>query len=159
MSLLHQIQEEIVQEGSDLGSVLLKFRLLASRLGSNLLEEWVRYESEGYPRETDVPPYRIVGASYHDTFSGPFGSGINNAPIPTHLVKKYAGDKWVNIEIRESIAAIDGLVKSSADEDGTIYKGSNWFTRERAGRVTDDGEVLKGSSWWNEERVGKIEND
>ena len=120
MSLLHQIQEAIVKEGSDLGSVLLKLRLLASRLGSNLLEEWVKHESEGYPKETDVPPYRIVGASYHGTFSGPFGSGINNAPIPTYLVKKYAGDKWVNIEIRESIAAIDGIVKSSADEDGTL---------------------------------------
>ena len=120
LSLLHQIQESIVQEGSDLGSVLLKLRLLASRLGSNLLEEWVKHESEGYPRETEVPPYRIVPASYRGTFSGPFGSGINNAPIPTYLVKKYGGDKWVNIEIRESIAAIDGLVNSSADGDGML---------------------------------------
>ena len=87
MSLLHQIQESIVQEGSDLGSILLKLRLLASRLGSNLLEEWVKRESEGYPKEIEVPPYRIVPASYRGTFSGPFGSGINNAPIPTYLVK------------------------------------------------------------------------
>lgn len=120
MSLLHQIQESVVQEGVDLGSVLLKLRLLAARLGSDLLEEWVKYESEGYPKETEVPSYRIVGASYHGTFSGPFGSGINNAPIPPYLIKKYAGDKWVNVEIRESIAAIDDLVKSSADGSGTL---------------------------------------
>lgn len=120
MSLLHQIQESIVQEGSDLGSILLKLRLLASRLGSNLLEEWVKHESEGYPKEVEVPPYRIVNASYRGTFSGPFGSGINNAPIPTHLVQKYGGDKWVNIEIRESIAAVDALVNSSAEGDGML---------------------------------------
>jgi len=120
LSLLHQIQESIVQEGSDLGSVLLKLRLLASRLGSDLLEEWVKHESEGYPKETEVPSYRIVTASYRGTFSGPFGSGINNAPIPTHLIKKFAGDKWVNIEIRESIAAIDGLISGSADGDGML---------------------------------------
>lgn len=120
MALLHQIQEAIVQEGADLGSVLLKLRLLASRLGSNLLEEWVKHESEGYPREIEVPPYRIIGVSYQGSFFGPFGSGIKNAPIPTYLIKKHAGEKWVNYEIRESIAAIDGLVKSCADGDGGL---------------------------------------
>lgn len=120
MSLLHQIQESIVQEGVDLGSVLLKLRLLASRLGSDILEEWVKHESEGYPKEIEVPSYRIVGLSYHGTFSGPFGSGINNAPIPPYLIKKYAGDKWVNYDIRASIAAIDDLVKSSSYDHGTL---------------------------------------
>ena len=120
MSLLHQIQESVVKEEVDLGSILLKLRLLASRLGSNLLEEWVKHESEGYPKEIEVPPYRIVGVSYHGTFSGPFGSGINNAPIPLYLIKKYAGDKWVHIEIRESIAAVDDLVKSYADDNSFL---------------------------------------
>ena len=120
MTLLHQIQESVVQEGGDLGSVLLKLRLLASRLGSDFLEEWVKHESEGYPKEIEVPSYRIVGASYRGTFSGPFGSGINNAPIPPYLITKYAGDSWVNVEIRESIAAVGDLVKSSADDNGTL---------------------------------------
>jgi len=120
LSLLHQIQESVVKEEVDLGSILLKLRLIASRLGSNLLEEWVKHESEGYPKEIEVPPYRIVGVSYHGTFSGPFGSGINNAPIPLYLIKKYAGDKWVHIEIRESIAAVDDLVKSYADDNSFL---------------------------------------
>ena len=120
MSLLHQIQESVVQEGADLGTVLLKLRLLASRLGSDILEEWVKHESEGYPKEIDVPPYRIVCVSYHGTFSDPFGSGINNAPIPPYLIKEYAGDRWVNLEIRGSIAAVDDLVKSSSDGNGYL---------------------------------------
>lgn len=120
MSLLHQIQESVVQEGADLGSILLKLRLLASRLGSDILEEWIKHESEGYPKDIEVPSYRVVGVSYHGTWSGPFGSGINNAQIPPYLIQKYAGDKWVNFEIRESIAAVDELLKSNTDGNGTL---------------------------------------
>lgn len=120
MGLLHEIQESVVKEGADLGSVLLKLRLLASRLGSGYLEEWVKHESEGYPADVDVPSYRIVGISYRGTFSGPFGSGIENAPIPPYLIKKYAGEKWIRIEVRESIAAIGELVGSAAEGGGGL---------------------------------------
>jgi len=125
LSLLHQIQESVVQEGCDLGSILLKLRLLAARLGSNVLEEWVKHESEGYPKEVEVPAYRIVGVSYKGMFSGPYGSGIKNAQIPPYLIEKFAGDSWTNYEIRESIAAVDELVKSSADSGSLGIDASN----------------------------------
>ena len=64
MSLLYEIQESIVQSDTDIGPVLLKLRLLAARLGSVSLEEWVKYESEGYQSNIEVPPYRIIGVSY-----------------------------------------------------------------------------------------------
>ena len=119
MSLLHEIQESVVQEGADLGSVLLKLRLLASRLGSDVLEEWVKRESEGYPNDVAVPSYRIVGMSFKGTFSGPFGSGLKNAPIPTYLVEQYAGKEWTNHEVRESIAGVSELLNMSI-EKGTL---------------------------------------
>ncbi|ASM17533.1 hypothetical protein HW877_16205 [Serratia marcescens] len=115
MSLLHQIQEAVLQDGSNLGSVLLKLRLLAARLGSNDLEEWVRHESEGYPHDAVLPEYRVVGVIYKGTFSGPFGSGIKNAPIPPILIQKFAGDDWNTVSVRESIAAVGELVKASAE--------------------------------------------
>lgn len=115
MSLLQQIQESIVEEHSDLGSILLKLRLLAARLGSDILEGWVKYESEGYPSDVDVPPYRVVGVTYRGTFSGPFGSGIKNAQIPPYLIEQYAGESWTKLEIRESIAAVSEMVKKSSD--------------------------------------------
>ena len=120
MGLLHEIQTSVVQEGANLGSVLLKLRLLAARLGSEPLGEWIKHESEGYPRDAEIPSYRVVGVSYRGTFSGPFGSGIRNAQIPGYLVEKFAGEKWTKHEIREGIAAIDELVRSSADGDGTL---------------------------------------
>ena len=137
MSLLQQIQESVVEEGSDLGSVLLKLRLLAARLGSNILEDWVKHESEGYPKDAEVPSYRVVGVTYRGTFSGPFGAGINNAQIPPYLIEKYAGESWTKYKVRESIAAVDEMVKESANGgsfgidasnlilllQGKIYKG------------------------------------
>lgn len=125
MSLLHQIQETVVQEGAELGSVLLKLRLLASRLGSDVLEEWVKHESEGYPKDVEVPPYRIVGMSYKGTFSGPFGSGIKNAPIPTYLVEKHAGEGWTKYEVGESIDGVEELLKMSAERGALGIDASN----------------------------------
>lgn len=125
MSLLQQIQESVVEEGSDLGSILLKLRLLAARLGSDILGEWVKHESEGYPRDTEVPSYRIVGITYRGMFSGPFGSGIKNAQIPPYLIEKYAGDSWTKYEVRESITAVDEMVKKSADGGSFGIDASN----------------------------------
>lgn len=125
MSLLHQIQESVVQDGSSLGPILLKLRLLAARLGSNDLEEWVKHESEGYPQDAMLPDYRIVGVTYKGTFSGPFGSGIKNAPIPPILIKKFANDSWNNYSVRESIAAVDELVKVSVNGGSLGINASN----------------------------------
>jgi len=137
LPLLHEIQEAIVQEGAELGPILLKLRFLASRLGSDTLEEWVKHESEGYPKDVEVPPYRIVGVSYTGTFSGPFGSGIRNAPIPSHLIKKLAGDSWVNYEVRESIAGVDELVRSTAESGSLSLNASNLILALQ-GKVYED---------------------
>lgn len=120
MGLLHQIQESAVQDGSDLGPVLLKLRLLAARLGSKPLEEWVMHESEGYPADSPVPSYRQVGVSYRGTFIGPLGRLMENVQIPGYLVEKFAGKRWTNHEVRDGIAVIDGLVRGSAQAGGDL---------------------------------------
>lgn len=119
MSLLHEIQAATLQEESDLGPVLLKLRLLAARIGSQPLAEWVRHESEGYPRGWELPSYRFIPVSYTASFSGAFGSGINNAPIAPYLIKKIAGEHWVRHEMRESVAAVDDLL-ARADGGGNL---------------------------------------
>src|SRR5882762_8593500 len=106
MSLLREIQASLM-EGQAIGPILLKLRLLASRLGSGLLEEWVKHESNGYPIDVELPSYRKIGVPFRGTFSGPFGSGIKNAPIPPYLIEKHAGPNWNLWPMRQSVAAID----------------------------------------------------
>ncbi|HHO2160283.1 hypothetical protein GOY18_13120 [Aeromonas hydrophila] len=117
MGLLHEIQAAILQDGADLGPILLKLRLLAARIGSQPLAEWVRHESEGYPHNAEIPDYRFIPVTYTANFSGPFGSGIKNAPISSYLVTRLAGKQWVRYEMRESIAAVDDLL--AEDRDGS----------------------------------------
>lgn len=120
MGLLLEIQTVVLQGSADIAPVLLKLRMLAARLGSQPLADWVKYESEGYPNEVEVPDYRVLGVSYTATFSGPFGSGIKNAPISPYLVEKYAGKSWIRFEMRQSVAAIDELLGSS-EKGGSLH--------------------------------------
>lgn len=125
MSLLHDIQASVLKEDTDLGPILLKLRLLAARLGSQPLAEWIKHESEGYPKNIEVPDYRVMSVSYTATFSGSFGSGIQNAPISPYLIEKFAGKSWVSYEMRGSIATVDDLLSSSAKGGGLQIEASN----------------------------------
>lgn len=125
MSLLRKIQQTLLEPGQEIGPVLLKLRLLAARVGSDALGEWVKHESEGYPPGVDLPAYRYIGVSYIADFSGPFNSGIKNAPIPNHLIERYAGKHWVEYAVRQSIAGIDVLVNQDKEEGSLQIEASN----------------------------------
>lgn len=124
MGLLKDVQVALL-EGGDLGPILLKLRFLAAKLGSDPLEEWVKHESEGYPHDAELPEYRKIGVSYIADFSGPFGAGIKNAPIPPYLVQKFAGDSWSVYDVRQSIAGIEQLEKANSEESTLKIDASN----------------------------------
>jgi len=120
MSLLREIQIAVLNERSELAPILLKLRLLAGRLESQPLADWVRHESEGYPADVALPSYRQIPVTYTASFAGSFGSAINNAPIPPYLIEEFAGAHWNNYEMRQSIAAIDDLMIGVRQESGTL---------------------------------------
>ena len=91
MSLIEEIQQEAIDSKSDLGSLLRKFKLLAARLGSRPLEDWLLWESNGYPDDVEVPGYRIWPLEVKGHFTGPFGSGLRNVPIHISLSRKKRG--------------------------------------------------------------------
>ncbi|WP_316231884.1 hypothetical protein [Bradyrhizobium sp. SZCCHNR1051] len=137
MSLLRDIQGSLV-EGKPLGPILLKLRLLASRLGSETLEEWVKHESEGYPSDIDLPDYRKIPIAYKATFTGPFGSGMQNAPIPPYLIEKFAGASWNFSHMRQSIAGIDKLVGAEQDPGQTLHINASNLILLLQGNVYED---------------------
>jgi hypothetical protein len=137
MSLLHDIQASVLNEGTDLAPILLKLRLLAARMGSQPLADWVKHESEGYPPESGVPDYRIVSVSYTGTFSGPFGSGIRNAPIAPYLIEEFAGKSWNRYEMRQSIAAVDDLLATS-EKGGSLQINAANLILALQGKVYED---------------------
>lgn len=138
MSLLREIQSALLSDDASIGPLLLKLRLLASKLGIETLEEWVKYEAEGYPPEIDVPSYRKIGIAYTGTFFGPFGSAIKNIPIATYLIEKYAGEKWVSYSFRQSAASVDDLIGSSSNGEGSLSLEASNLTLLLNGKVYPD---------------------
>jgi hypothetical protein len=120
MALLHEMQTSLLSGDADIAPILLKFRLLAAKLGSGPLQEWVKHELEGYPTDAEVPDYRVLEVVYRGTFSGPFGSGIKNAQIPSYLIAQYADESWNTFKMRQSVAAVDELVNASKDSGGSL---------------------------------------
>ena len=113
MSILHGIQTSIARDQSNMAPVLLKLRLLATKLGSKELESWIQFESEGYPDTVKLPDYRKIPVVYSASFAGAFGSQINNATIPPSLIETIAGSQWRKCNFRESISAIENIISRS----------------------------------------------
>ena len=125
MSLLREIQASLMDPDQDIDPILLKLRFLASRLGSDPLAKWVRFESDGYPNEAELPDYRILAVTYTASTLGSGGSRMRNVPVPTQLVMKTSGDFWKNYECRKSVATIDSLISGAKDGSGVRIDASN----------------------------------
>ena len=138
MSLLYDIQSAVLNPAEDLAPILLKLRLLAAKLGSQPLADWVKHESEGYPPESAVPDYRIIQVTYTASFSGRFNSAINNAPIPPCLIEKFAGDSWTRYQLRQSVAAIDQLLASVENGKGGLALDASNLILRLQGKVYPD---------------------
>ncbi len=127
MTILEDIQNAAVDGKSDLATLLRKCKLLAVRLGSKPLEDWVIWESNGYPDNVGVPAYRIWSLEVLGDFVGPFGSGIKNARIPIGLVTfipektKQFYERW---ECKQSIASIEEMLSQSDSDRLTVSTGS-----------------------------------
>lgn len=117
MGLLADIQTALLNE-QPLGPILLKLRFLGARLGSATLEEWVKYEVEGYPPGVPVPEYRKFGVSYVGGFNGSFGRVVSNLPIPPYLIAQHAGERWLSVEERQNISALEHVI-SEGTKAGT----------------------------------------
>ncbi|NTG45875.1 hypothetical protein G6M04_00705 [Agrobacterium rhizogenes] len=120
MSLLLEIQSEAVNDAISVSSLLRKCLLLAGRIDSNLLEEWVKHELNGYPDNTEVPDYRRISIAFKATFAGPFGAAIKNAPIPQHIVETITKDPGISMHhARQSIGTIDDSEETR--KHGVLY--------------------------------------
>ncbi len=120
MALIEEIQAEAVDSNANLGAVLRKCKLLAARLGSQQFEDWLVWESNGYPDDAEVPGYRKWPLEVKGHFAGPFGSGIRNAPIPSICLPEKVREAYSNYECRQSISSIEKTL-GSAEKTSTLH--------------------------------------
>ena len=110
-NLLQEIQREAISSTTPLSDVLRKCLLLAHRIGSEDLKDWVSHELNGYPKEAGVPDYRrdpqpVVFADY-------FGPMLraNEQQVPYSFIDEEL-KPWLPIEIREGISSVVALQKA-----------------------------------------------
>jgi hypothetical protein len=108
MTLLRQIQEELASSDVDVVAVLRKCKILARRLHSDQFAQWVDWELNGYPKDTDVPEYRTVHPVHYASFSNGYWS-IQQQPISTLLIDKEWRHLFEPFRYRAGIAAVKTL--------------------------------------------------
>lgn len=123
MALIHDIQSALLDDNTKVSSALLKIRFLAAKIGSEPLEEWVKHETEGYPKTIDVPAYRVTGVAYRGTFTDGIRT-LNNVSIPPHIIKSAAGNDWVRYSIREGIGSIEHIMNSNKHGENGLDAGN-----------------------------------
>ncbi len=156
MGLLHEIQEALIDPNSQLGPILLKIRLLADRIGSNELEEWVRHESEGYPDRDSVPDYRRIEVAYYVSFADIVWRG-ENQQIPPAVIEKHCGEQWNTVHLTNSIGAIDQLIAMGADGNEVGVECSNLLLLLQ-GKLFDGASLTSVRSRLNSSAISEIQN-
>lgn len=123
MPLLSDIQQDLLDD-KPLAPILLKLRYLASRLGSEVLEEWVKFEMDGYPEGSEVPAYRKLKVTFTGSFHSAFRQA-KNVPIPTYLVETFGGEQWLHVTEMQSVSTIESLIAESDKGSGFGIDASN----------------------------------
>jgi hypothetical protein len=112
MSILEEIQDAAVNSNSDVAAVLRKCKVLAVRLGSQPLEDWLVWESNGYPPNVPVPDYRVWPLEVFGYFEGPSGN-TRTAPIPLtalRFIKDDVKQSYKRYECRDSVASAESTL-------------------------------------------------
>jgi hypothetical protein len=121
MSLFSELKAALPDRQEELPGLILKLRLLAVNLRSDVLEKWISYESNGYPRKVTVPPYRKTTITYRGNFRAPDGSMIDDVQIPGAIIAEQAGRHWLQYEIRQGVPAVSELLKGGEGESGAFF--------------------------------------
>lgn len=120
MGLLVEIQEALLDENAALSAAMLKARVLADRLGSDVFGEWIAQEVQGYADEAEVPDYRLAELIYTGNFIN-MAYKLEGMQVPLHIIRKEAGEHWAKVAIRSGIGVIESLIKGHTVEELNQY--------------------------------------
>ena len=101
-----ELIKDLARNKIDLESALKQLKLLLIDLNKSELVDWVNYELQGYPKDVELPLYRLYRGSLKGTFLN-FNTQCSNVPIPLKadtpaVVKEYTE----KVCFRESISSL-----------------------------------------------------
>lgn len=123
MSLLREIQGAAIDSKGDLASLLRRCKILAARLGNEEFKSWVEQELSGYETVETLPDYRVFFVHSKGHFSGAFGSGLKNAPIPMSRIPEKFRETLEHSYLTAPVSALQALISKS--ENGVLEEPWN----------------------------------
>lgn len=121
MSIIQELQDDILDSKTNLSSILRKAKVLAYDLKNEEFKKWVDNELNGYSNENEIPDYRKSMAYNFGHFIGSFGRQMKNAPIPTRNLpepfKKFAED----LVFYNGVRALESLIEDNSDKNSILW--------------------------------------
>jgi len=124
MLLIDEIIDLLSSADPSVENALFKAQVLAHRLGESELAQWVESELKGYPKDTELPSYRIVPI----TILGNASNGayrVSEQPLPLMHLDPAIREKLDVKRLTQSIAVIEGWCKE--DEDLSIVVAPEFY--------------------------------
>jgi len=110
--------KDLVSGSTSIENILLRLKVILSDLEDESIMNWIDGELQGYKENKDVPNYRILKGNPTGTFIINYLTKYTNASVPLeHLLKKEEIDKLITLNITDSVAVIQTLLKSENREN------------------------------------------
>lgn len=114
----------------ELDAALRRLLIIVIDLDNKKLNEWIKYELDGYPKSSFLPEYRkkIGGILKYSGFNGRIQ--VTNAPLPLQFLSEQYRDLAFGIDCKEGIALVKNYSKENASIDYTylapdVFQNSN----------------------------------
>lgn len=151
MQLIDEIIDLLSSSDPNVENALFKAQVLAHRLGEAELAKWVESELKGYPKDAELPSYRIVPITILGNASNE-AYRVSEQPLPLMHLDRKIREKLDTKRLTQSIAVIEGWCKGDKDLSIVIApefypllnKGlGNGYKVERAWGVHSVGAMLQ----------------
>jgi hypothetical protein len=118
-SLLIEIQQEAINGQKPLADVLRKLFVLAYKINSDEIKDWVEGELNGYSDESQLPDYRAAKRfQIKGHFRSNYGHEVRNADIPfSAFGDRDTREFWSHVPFVSPISVMEGTVRRSGEYD------------------------------------------
>jgi hypothetical protein len=118
---LSEIIDAAAADVVPVATLLRQVKIVASRMGTLELEDWVNRELSGYDSVGDLPPYRgPFPAEVLGKFTGPFGASATLAIPQMSLPEALQSGGAFEVAFTDPITALEQLAQANTDEGGNL---------------------------------------
>ncbi|MEU3457849.1 hypothetical protein ABZ671_30300 [Micromonospora sp. NPDC006766] len=150
MGLVEELVAEATNSKVPVQDLLRKLKVIAARTRTKELGDWVDHELSGYRDDVKLPAYRgPFQSQVYGHFSGPFGSGFQNAPIPSVAFPKEYRELLFSVSFYQPVAELEEMARSDKTLRSEWPADALMLTQMlmREGKLSLDGRLVLNQAY------------